>query len=156
MRNTHILAGIVSAVILAASGIAHAGSCEGINARKYEKPIAVHKSSDKSVTYLLQSTGVTSRKVASGQTQDASYQTCSGLWTVNADKSGFGAGSCYTVDPDGDYRITSWEGKKAAGKSATSGGTWALVIVRPPWNGLAAAASAAGSWRSAASAPPRR
>ncbi len=53
------------------------------------------------------------------------WQHCNGVWTVKADKSGSGFGSCYTVTPAGDRRAVSWEGSNAAGKP--SSGTWAQV-----------------------------
>ena len=127
MLKIQLTASAIAVIMLALSGNAYAASCEGTNTRKYEKPIAVHKGKDNSVTYLLKSTGVSTRKTATGAEQGGSFQHCTGLWTVNADKSGSGSGNCYTVDKNGDYRVTSWEGSKAAGKGQKAGGTWSRL-----------------------------
>lgn len=117
MRKFTCLVGSVMVGALVAASSAQAATCEGVSARKYEKPMLVFKGKDKSKVYRIQSTGVTLRKGALG---DGSWQHCGGLWTVNADKSGSGSGHCYTIDPDGDQRTLTWTGDK-------KGGTWKRV-----------------------------
>lgn len=145
MRKYHLMIGLAATAMLTMSSNVHAAACEGVNARKYEKPIAVHKGKDKSTTYLLKSTGISTRETASGAPQDGSYQHCAGLWTVNADKSGSGSGNCYTVDKNGDYRVTSWEGSKAAGEGQKAGGTWIRLNGTGKYKG---GHMSKGSWQS--------
>ncbi len=69
---------------------------------------------------LVRSTGSNTMISAPGLTGDTSWQQCAGFWTVSADESGSGAGSCFTMDGDGDQWVLSWQGDD-------SGGTWAHV-----------------------------
>jgi hypothetical protein len=87
------------------------------------EPTIIHKADDGAVTMLIRSTGATTIISPAEQTGGASWQHCVGLWTVNADKSGGGAGNCYSVDADGDQWIISWEGGNEGGKWAYVSGT---------------------------------
>ena len=106
--------GLALAGGLAANGAA-AEPCEGVNARRAADPVVVHQGRDGSVTMLISSTGssTTTRPVTAVR-----WQKCSGLWTIDADKTGSGSGHCYSVDGDGDQWVISWEG-------GDDGGTWA-------------------------------
>ena len=100
--------------------IAHAAECEGTAIRKHENLDPVHKNTNGSLVLQLKSTGISSQ--TSPSRADV-WQHCSGLWRVNADKSGSGFGSCYSLNPtSGDYYLTLWEGSNKTGKSAE--GTW--------------------------------
>ena len=66
-------------------------------------------------------------------------------WTVNADKSGSGSGNCYTVDKNGDYRVTNWQGSKAAGKGQKANGTWVRLSGTGKYDG---AHMSKGTWKS--------
>lgn len=146
MKKQHLITCLAAAALLTVSSNVHAAACEGVNIRKYEKPVAVHKGTDKSVTYLLKSTGISSRETGAGAPQDGSFQHCTGLWTVNADKSGSGFGSCNTVDKNGDYRTTSWEGSKGAGKGQKAAGTWTRLNGTGKYQG---GHMSKGTWKSA-------
>ena len=131
---------IALATTLAASGAA-AAECEGVGARKYDEPEILRKADDGSTTMLVRSTGSNTMISAPGMTGDTSWQQCSGFWTVNADESGSGAGSCFTIDGDGDQWILAWQGDN-------SGGTWAHVSGTGKFAGWQ---NSKGSWSRGAS-----
>lgn len=94
---------------------ADAAKCEGHNGRTYAAPIILSEGEDGAKTMLINSTGTQTHTSPAVSTN---WQHCIGFWTVNADKSGSGAGSCYSLDADGDQWIQAWEG-------TNDGGTWA-------------------------------
>jgi hypothetical protein len=110
---------VAMAAALAASGAA-AEECEGIGASECAEPVILKEADDGATTMLIRSTGSYTMIGTTGMTGDTFWQQCAGFWTVNADKSSSSAGSCFSLDGDGDQWITSWEG-------VNSGGTWANV-----------------------------
>jgi hypothetical protein len=121
MKNAMSIASVVASSMLMVSAGVDAKDCDGVFARQYEKPIPVHKGADGSQTYHVRSTGASIRRTAEGTPLNSTWQHCTGLWTVNADKSGSGSGNCYSVDEDGDRWVIAWAGDNA-------GGTWEGVL----------------------------
>lgn len=137
MEKFALCAAITAAAVLAATG-AFAAQCEGVDARKSAEPVMIHKADDGAMTMLIQSTGSNTIISPAGMTGGAIWQRCTGLWTVNADKSGGGSGHCYSVAGNGDQWIISWEGGDAGGTWAYESGTGKYA----GWSG------SKGTWKS--------
>ena len=90
----------------------------------------------------FKSTGVSLQTAPS---TDKLWQHCTGLWTVNADQSGSGFGSCYSINDNGDYYLSNWSGSNAAGKRAS--GEWTRVAGSGAYAG---SVGSKGTWQSAA------
>ena len=122
MRNSRLLFGtlIAAGTFLTVSN-AYAVPCKGYGAGKSAKAVMVHKAKDGSQILLVGSTRIQAFETPDNYPADKSWQNCSGLWTLAADKkSGSGSGHCYAVDADGDQHVVRWEGTH-------EGGTWADV-----------------------------
>lgn len=137
MKKLTFYPAIAAAAMLSASG-AWAAQCEGVGARKYSEPMMIQKAEDGTATMLIRSTG-TNTVISPAEIKGSAWQHCVGLWTVNADKSGSGAGNCYSLDADGDRWIVSWQG-------ANGGGTWVHV----GGTGKYANQNGGGNWKSGA------
>jgi hypothetical protein len=138
--NQRLLGTTIAASIVSIN-VAHAVECEGTALRKYEQPVTVHKNGDESFVLQFKSTGVSTQTSPS---RSDMWQHCTGLWTVNADTSGSGFGSCYALDKKtGSYYLTQWEGSNEKGKSAD--GTWTRVAGSGEYQGTT---GSNGTWRS--------
>ena len=102
---------------------AESAQCEGTSARLYETPAKVFEGADGTITFHMQSTGVS--HIVRPTASDA-WQHCTGLWTLGPDKSGSGFGTCLSIDKDGDHERLAFKGTNDPGKP--SAGTWEITM----------------------------
>jgi hypothetical protein len=140
------LLGLAIAASIVSINVAHAVECAGTAIRKFEEPVTVHKNNDESFILQVKSTGVSTQTSPS---RSDVWQHCTGLWTVNVDKSGSGFGTCYSLDKKtGDYYLAKWEGSNEKGKSGN--GTWVRIAGSGKYQ---ATIGSKGTWSSGARFP---